>query len=399
MIRVVVAALLVSLAVPGPAHALHRRTAGLVQVTPTSGAGAVANPSWSGFRFMVFDSDADIVGNGNSTRQVFLFDLRQRNRDGSLGIVQITSGDGDYRHASAARRARKIAYDGRDSGGVRQIFFLNRKNGALDAITAGTADSRNARLDEVGRVMVFESEADFFSTGATGSQIYLVDLRLADPACPYPCAANANAGLTQITNKNGHSHDASTSKAGKTIAFESDADLLGTGETANQIYVRDESGGLTLFSRGPGTGRNVSLSRNGRQIAFDSDSDLLSAGSTGRQIFMQRRLTLPVEMMTDAPAGTSRESSVSTRGRQVSFVSEDDLASVGSTGPELFVLSVRRGDIAQVTNGPSTIMTQPAHSTGVFSAFVADGDLLGNGTSGVALYIVNLFQLGSTTVP
>ena len=399
MIRVACAALLVSIVLPGPAHALHRRTAELVQVTPISGAGAVANPRWSGFRFMSFDSDADIVGNGNSTRQIFVFDLRQRNRDGSLAITQVTSGDGDYSHASTARRGRKVAYDGLDDDGVRQLYFLNRKTGALDAITAGSADSKNASLDEVGRVMVFESEADFFNTGETGSQIYLVEFRAADPTCPYPCAANGNAGLTQITNKSGNNHNPSTSKAGKTIAFESDADLLGTGETGNQIYLRDETGTIVRFSTGSGTGHNPSLSRNGRQIAFDSNDDLTNESSTGRQIFMQRRLGLPVERMTVAPSGTSREASVSTRGRQVSFVSENDLANLGSSGPELFVLNVRRGTIAQVTNGPSTIITQPAHSTGVFSAFIADGDLLGNGTSGVALYLVNLFQLGSGTVP
>jgi len=399
MIRAVVAALLVSLVLPGPAHALHRRTPALVQVTPMSGAGSVANPSWSGFRFMSFDSDADIIGNGNSTRQIFVFDLRQRNRDGSLAITQVTSGAGDYSHATTARRARKVAYDGLDGGGVRQIFFANRKTGALTPVTAGTADSKNPRLDEVGRVMVFESEADFFGTGETGSQIYLVEFRATDPSCPFPCAANGNAGLTQITNKSGNNHSASTSKAGKTIAFESDADLLGTGETGNQIYVRDESGTIILFSSGPGTGHHVSLSRNGRQVAFDSDSDLANTSSTGRQIFMQRRLGQPLEQMTTAAGGASREASVSTRGRQVSFVSEDDLAGLGSSGPELFVLNTRRGTIEQVTNGTSTIITQPKHSTGVFSAFIADGDLLGNGTSGIALYLVNLFQLGSATVP
>jgi Tol biopolymer transport system component len=399
MNRAAALALVASMFLPVSAHALHRQTAALVQVTPTSGAGDVANPRWSGFRYVVFDSDTDLAGTGNGTRQIFLFDLRTRNRTGTLAIEQLTTGAGDYQRPTAARRARKIAYDGLDGGGVRQIYVSNRKTGATDAITAGTADSRNAELDEVGRVLTFESETDFFNTGAGGTQVYLVELRLADPACPYPCAATNNFGLVQITNKSGTSHGAVTAKAGRTIVFESDADLLNQGETGNQIYARDLAGTLALLSHGPGEGHNATVSRNGRQIAFDFDGDLLSTGSTGRQLFMQRRLISPLEQMTNAAGGHSVEPSASTTGRLVSFVSTDDLAGTGSSGPELFVLNARRGTIDQITNGTSTIMGHPTHSSGVFTAFVADGDLLGNGTTGPALYVVNLFGLGSGTVP
>jgi hypothetical protein len=35
----------------------------------------------------------------------------------------------------------------------------------------------------------------------------------------------------------------------------------------------------------------------------------------------------------------------------------------------------------------------------VFTSFLSNGDLAGTGTSGVALYLVNLFALGSATLP
>ncbi len=54
--------------------------------------------------------------------------------------------------------------------------------------------------------------------------------------------------------------------------------------------------------------------------------------------------------------------------------------------------------LRQVTAGNGT-PRHGAYSAGVFTAFVADGDLLGTGATGPELYFVNLFQLGRRTVP
>jgi len=390
------AALLVTL--PAGTHALHRQTPALEQVTPTSGAGAVASPSWAGFRYVIFDSDADIVGNGNTTRQIFLFDLRSRVRGGGLAIEQLTTGPGDARRGTAGRLARRVVYDALDAG-VRQIFDVDRKSGAVRQLTAGASDSQNARADERGRYLVFESSADFFNTGTGGTQIYLIETRAMLAGCPFPCAASGNAGLIQITDAAGTSHNAVTAKGGRAIAFESDADLLNLGQTTNQVYLLENFSQLSLLSHGPGEARNPSVSRNGRQIAFESDEDLLAAGTTGTQIFMRRRRTSALEQITFAPNGTSTDPAVSTSGRFMTFVSSDDLLNTGSTGPEAMTYGVRRGDLSQVTAGPSTIAAAPAHSAGVFAVFVADGDLAGTGATGPALYLVNLFALGSQTLP
>jgi Tol biopolymer transport system component len=397
--RLLVLTLALGFLCPSTVLALHRKTAAVVQITPQSGAGDVANPSWAGFRYVIFDSDGDLLGNGNHTRQVFLFDLRRRDLTGDLAIEQLTSGPGNYTRGAAGRRARTAVFEGDGANGHRQIFFVQRNSGVVDALTAGDADSTNPRVDELARVATFESSADFFNTGATGTQVYMVQLRQAEPGCPYPCAPTGNRGLTQITNKNGDSHNAAPAKAGRAIVFESDADLLNSGETSNQVYLLDDLGLLTILSHGPGDSRNPSVSRNARQIAFESDADLLNNGSTGTQIFMRRRLGSPLEQITSAPSGTSAAPAVSSSGRFMTFLSGDDLLANGSTGPEVFTFGVRRGDLSQVTYGPSTIVTGTGHSAGVFATFIADGDLLGNGTSGRALYLVNLFALGNQTVP
>jgi len=213
-----------------PAHAYHRKTPTLLQITP-NGAGTITNPRWAGFRYVVFDSDADLLGNSSSGRQVFYFDLQERDRTNLLSVHQLTNDAGDNRHGSTGSRAKVVAYDSLPGGvGPRQIMLVPRLSGAPWALTQGAGDSINPVMDDGGRFVVFESQADLLGLGFGGSQVYLADLRIANPTCPYPCLPSNNAGLTQITRKAGTSSNPVVSKAGKYVAFESDADLLNEGQ-------------------------------------------------------------------------------------------------------------------------------------------------------------------------
>ena len=102
--------LLCAVLVAAPAYAFHRKTPELLQVT-SHGAGTIAHPRWSGFRYVVFDSDADLIGNGNSSRQVFIFDLQERDLDDTLSIYQLTTGNGDSQRGDTGIRGRTIVYD------------------------------------------------------------------------------------------------------------------------------------------------------------------------------------------------------------------------------------------------------------------------------------------------
>jgi Tol biopolymer transport system component len=391
--------LVVVLAGAAPASAYHRKTPTLLQITPNA-SGSVANARWAGFRYVVFDSNADLLGTGSTTRQVFLFDLQERDRTGALALRQMTAGIGDSQCGTTGNRAKTIAYE-RQPGGVgpRQIHLVSRISGATWALTEGAGDSTHPTMDDGGRYVVFQSTADFLGEGFAGPQIYLADLRASDPFCPYPCPANGNAGLRQITHKAGTSGNPVVSKSGKIVAFESDADLLNQGQNETQIYrVEMKTGIVTRPTLGPGASRHPTLSKNGALLAFESDANLLGTGSGGTQIFLYKHSESLLQQLTFAPGGHSTHPSLETTGRGVIFSSTDNLLNNGSTGQQVFEYGVATGVLHQVTAAPGTTR-DPAYSAGVFTIFLADGDLLSTGSTGEELYLVNLFSLESGSVP
>jgi Tol biopolymer transport system component len=394
MTRTVVPLLTIALLSAVPAAAFHRKTSLVVQIT-SHGAGAIAHQRWSGFRYVVFDSDADLIGNGNATRQIFLYDLQEHDRTGARALYQLTSGTGDNQRGGTGIRARTIVYDTRPGGvGPRQIYALDRRDGTQHAVTQGSADSLNPDVDDSDGFVVFESSADLLGTGLAGTQVYRVDLGSADPSCPYPCPANGNLGLTRVTNKAGTSRNAVTSRRGKTVAFESDADLLTTGATGTQVYVYDAVGGsLMRLSAAAGSSRNATLPRHGRLVAFESDD-----GGGGTQIMLYRRTRGSLDQVTAAPGVASTWPSFEGPGRELIFVSTGDLLGSGSSGAQVFRYDVKTGALSQVTDATGTI-TDPAYSAGSFVTFLTNADLLGNGNTNVELYLVNLFKLGPASVP
>ena len=399
MTRAVALILAVAVLSPVSAGAWHKRTPPALQITPHANAGAIANPRWVGYRYVIFDSDADILGNGSQGRQIFAFDLQERDRTDLLSIRQLTTGAGDSQRGSSGFHGKPIAFDAvAPDLGTRQIFLTDLEGGEPRPLTRGNGDSVNARMDDTERVVVFESNADLLGNGVTGTHIYRVDLRTMDPTCPFPCAAG-NQSLTQITLRPGTSRNAFPSKRGVMIVFESDADLLTTGETEAQIYLADVvSNTVIALSHGPGAGRNPTLSRNAGQIAFESDADLLGTGGGGTQIFLMRRPEALLEQLTLTPGGVSERPSFSSKGKALAFVSTADLARTGSVGPQVFSYDVPHATLRQITNAPDAT-ADPVYSAGVFAAFLADGDLLGNGSIGRQLYLVNLYALQGAVPP
>ena len=228
----------------------------------------------------------------------------------------------------------------------------------------------------------------------------MIELRGTDPSCPYPCPSNGNLGLTQITFAAGGNHHPVTNRGGEAIAFESDADPLGRGEHETQVYVAFPLlGEIIALSHGPGTAHNPTIARNGRRIAFESDADLLRNGSTGTQIFVYRDLSGAAEQVTYAPGALSTEPSLSTNGRRAAVhLDRGPARQRQHGGSQVFQYDLGDRRLRQVTAGTGT-PRHGAYSAGVFTAFVADGDLLGTGATGPELYFVNLFQLGRRTVP
>ncbi len=388
MMRAIV--MLLALLLPCPASGFHYVTPQLLQVTPVEpGAGNIGTARWAGLRYVVFDSDAALLGGGTTGRQVYLFDLQERDLQGGPALYQLTSGPGDYQRATGSKNGRLVVYDGQPGGeGSRQLFLFDRRTDNVYQLTDGEGDSLNARMDDVGRTIVFESSADFFNSSLTEPQIYAIDLRKLNTGCPYPCATTGHAGLRRITDS-GSNRNAVTSNGGKVIAFETTPP---GGET--QIYVFDSRTGTTkALSQGPGASRNPSISRNGAQIAFESDTD-----PSGTQIYVRKRKRDVPEQITHAPIGHSTLPSMSTTGRALAFVSSDDLLDNGSSGPQVFSYDIRKHILTQVTSIEGTV-AEPAYASGVFVTFISNGDLLGNGSTGPALFLVNLYALGGATAP
>jgi Tol biopolymer transport system component len=393
-------AVVLLLLLSGSASAFHQVTPPLVQITPTSGAGTINDQHWAGIRYVVFDSDADITHVGSTGRQIYLFDLLERDVYGLPGVYRITGGPGDPSHGSTGKLGNLIVYDATPpGGGPRQLFLYDRRTTLRYQLTQGVADSRNARMDESSRMIVFESDADFFASGPAGTQIYRIDLRKITLSCPLPCASSGNEGLVQITRAAGTSKNPVVSSGGKVVAFESDADLIGIGETTNQVYAYNvKRASYVMLGHGPGESRNPTIALNGGWIAFESDSDLLGVGTSGTQIYARKKNHSFPQQVSDGPIGHCSYPTVSANGHAVTFVSTDDLLGNGSTGPEAFSYDLRHRFLRQVSDTQAGV-DQTAYAAGVFVTFVSNGDLLGNGTVGSALYLVNLFALGTSTVP
>jgi Tol biopolymer transport system component len=403
MRRAVISLFMLALALRAfSAEAFHYITPALLQIPPVGqNPGTIQHPRWGGLRFVVFDSDADLLSNGSSGRQIFLFDLQERDVTGSLSLTQITTTPlNDNQRPRTGRRAVKIAYDARVGGvGPRQLMMVDRRTNLHSQLTSGVADSLNASIDDGERIIVFESAADFFSTGVGGTQIYRIDLRKALLGCPFPCAQSGNAGLTQLTNKAGNNHNAVTSNSGKTIVFESDADLLNVGQTENQIYFYDgKTDQTSRITHGPGAARNPSLTRDGGRLAFESDADLTGTGTGGTQIFFYHRNKATLQQISSAPGGTCTNPSISSNGHALAFISPNDLLGLGSVGPELYSYDLRKSALVQLTDAPASV-SAPAYASGVFTVFLADGDVAGTGSPGTQLQLINLYALAGQTVP
>ena len=169
--------------------ALHNNSPLIVQITdrPSSmlGAGQFAMAS----NVVVFHTDADLLGNGNTVPQIFVFDTAKRVLKGERALHQLTFGNAASYNPSATARARSLAFEstadhlGNGSTG-RQIFasrlvrFKSANGAVLDQITYGLGESFDPKLNASGRYLLFSSTGDLNGDGlAPGVDLYRSELR------------------------------------------------------------------------------------------------------------------------------------------------------------------------------------------------------------------------------
>ncbi len=402
------AVVLTALVLAATAHhtqALHRNTPPLLQITDAASVD-LGDPSFAGrSNVLMFHSDGDLLGNGNSTPQIFIFDLASRVKKAQLGLYQVTHGTVGSYAPSGAKRARVLAFHSEDdllSNGSsgRQIFAATKakwKKGVVPLlqVTRGAGESFGAVLSDRGKFLLFSSTDDLLAEGLSpGTRLYASDLRrLSKSSCPgYPCPADGNSGLQRITDA--ATEGVAINKTGTRIAFTSRGDAAGTGCGTGiaQLFVWDgKTETTTQVTCGTADSRGPRFTRNFRGVLFESDAGLLGAGHGYTQIYhldvfveppvlSQLTFGLDGDSRLPAPNGTSRKT-------RFFFVSSADLTGSGSAGTEHLHTYDAFNGITRLTNGV-TFLSRLAGQF-LFAAFASADDLIGNGNDTRQMFIMN----------
>ena len=214
-------------------------------------------------------------------------------------------------------------------------------NPTLPVFQFQAGTNANPSISSNGRTIAWDSNADPIGTGAPGRQIVEQSRYLLAQPVSDPTGTSANPALDLI---------------GVFVAFESTADLAGTGNPgARQIFLQSSDGTLRQLSRGVGTSRNPSVGLRGRIVAFESTSDPVSGADTGVAQIWIANLTAGTADPVTAGGGASTSPTLSNDGRIVVFESRADLAGDGhDTGtPQIFAYDTFSMTFARVTNEPS----------------------------------------------
>jgi WD40-like Beta Propeller Repeat len=141
---------------------------------------------------------------------------------------------------------------------------------------------------------------------------------------------------------------------GLRVAFESTADLAGTGNPpgVRQVFVRQLNGTIEQMSMGVGTSRNPVISGKKHRLAFESTSDPTTGADTGTsQIWLGDLLHGGAERIT-AGFGPSRNPALSDDGNLLVFESTADLAgTLADTGvSQIFCYDPKSATFARITD-------------------------------------------------
>ena len=409
-IRWSIAASLVALALLGANQslALHRNAPLFLQVGEASGTATGGMRFSDRSNLLFFHSDADLLANGNDETQIFVFDFAGRVKREREALYQLTFGNAPSRAPSATRRGRVLAFDseadllGNGSTG-RQIFASTRAKFVsgvvpLLQITRAGADSFGVLVSpRRGRSLVFSSAADLGDAGLTpGAHIYRVDLPAFERGgCEgYPCPGNP--GLELITPF--PAADPDIDRKGERIVFTSKGDVAGTGCGVGvaQVFLRDlRTATVEQLTCGEADSRHPVFTRSYHGVLFESDADLLGTGSTHTQIFHINLRSTPhrLEQMTVGTDGDStRPAPNGTRGK-IRFFFQSTATLTGDSAPgtvNLYQFDGTRG-LVRLTNGQALGTDVAGQYT--FAAFTSDADLVGNGNASSQLFILNSYPL------
>ena len=225
-----------------------------------------------------------------------------------------------------------------DTNGTWDVFLRDRWSSQTYRVSVrsdgeqGNRASRDPAISN-GRYVVFQSSADNLVQGDTNRR---ADIFVYDHTTKATRRVNISSAGRQA--KGGNSYNATISKDGRFIAFDSKAKNLVRGDTnrKSDVFVRDmKARSTSRVSVGPGgrqangASKDPTISANGRRISFNSDARNLVAGDSNGRIdaFVHDRVkkrTTRVSVRSNgkqAKGGSSNDVALSGDGRYVVFQS------------------------------------------------------------------------------
>ena len=329
----VVATLLSSIDPASAQEPITRVTVRPDGVPTLHGLAEVVHPISRDGRFVTFISAATDIVPGKTTHavdDVFVHDL-------ATGVTKLASLGDDESLANSSIFSASISGDGRfvafwtpasnlvagDTNGAQDIFLRDRDpdgNGVYDKANSTTilvsrrtdgslapnGSSRPAVAAD-GSCVVFVSPSDLDFVNRTGNQIWCWERATGAINCVSVTTAGADPG--------GQCDHPTVSDDGRYVAFESDAQFAGAGDTNGHldVYVRDRLLGVTelVSVRTDGTlgnerSFNASISGDGRYVAFTSDADNLFVADTNQEpdVFVRDRTTAKLAHFSRTKSGT-----------------------------------------------------------------------------------------------
>lgn len=228
-------------------------------------------------------------------------------------------GGGDVASPSVAADDDTVAliYDG-------EVHLVRIDGGAPSPLTTGEGNSARPRIAADGSVIVFQSSDDLAGGNPDGSsEIFRI--------------APDGTDLGQLTSADGlDSTRANVSADGTWVVFQSDADLDTTNPDGSTEIFRGRTDGvggfvaLTASSFGPDedeiVSRSPSLSADGNLVAYESNADPLGTNAEGVfEIFLYDASSDITRQLTESAPGNAVGPSLSGDGTWVYFTSDAEI--------------------------------------------------------------------------
>jgi TolB protein len=232
---------------------------------------------------VVFSSDGDMIPGGNADGNFEIFTI---NVDGT-GLTQLTHSTGGIpdnfggcSHPSFSPSGDKILFasdrdliPGGNADGNQELFVMNADGSGLAQVTktAGGFGNWDGNLGN-GGLVVFTSDLDLVPGGNADGNDELFAINL------------SGSGLQQLTHTTGGDNVAPRlTPNGKVVAFRSDADLVGNNPDHSFEVFRmnfDGSHLVQVTSTSSGFTSPWDISSDGKTIAIESDQDLVPGSNT-----------------------------------------------------------------------------------------------------------------------